>query len=105
VKRLTRTVDIGPVLDVDDDDDNLQVDDLVEDPVRTPARTPQTGQLPLQRLADPSWSDSQIAVDELDDRRHDARRHAPQITLWLTLTDAEIQRLDAPYQTRPLYRW
>lgn len=53
--------------------------DSVEHSVRAPSCTERAGQIPFQRFADPGGIQGEVAEDELDDRRNDARWNTLQI--------------------------
>lgn len=67
------------MVDVDHHDDESVVMDLVDDPVRTPAGSPQALEVAPQGLANAARLAGEIPVDELYDRRDDARRHVAQV--------------------------
>lgn len=66
---------------VDDEHHEALVKDLVDDPVWPPACAPESFEVALQGFADLTRVAGEVAVDELDDRRHDARGNAAEVAL------------------------
>lgn len=73
-------MDIRPVIDVHDEDDETSLEDVVDDAIWAAPCSPQSLQLALQRSSHTPRLPREVAVDELDDGWHDPRRHRAQVS-------------------------
>ena len=69
------------MVDVEDRDGIDLIVDRVEDSVGAAASAESPTQLAFQRLAHSSWTGREVTVDELDNRRDDARRDELEVAL------------------------